>query len=111
MTPGLRMPPLGGLRMRVTVQAEARTPNTFGEPVLSWSDVVTVWGDVQDLAGAELWRAQQVQSEATVKVTTRYLGWLTPVHRLVTDGKTYQVESVVNPDGRKRFSVSLCRSA
>ena len=37
----------------------------------------------------------------------RFLDGLSTQHRIIIDSNTYEVASVVNPDGRKRFHVAL----
>lgn len=93
----------GRRNQRITFQrvtGETRTPS--GAVVPTWSDVVSLWADVDELNGNELWRAQQVQSKVTHFVTILYYAGLTTAHRIVWEARTLGIDGIANPDGVKR---------
>lgn len=94
---------IGDLRDRVTIQSRNVGADTFGAPVVTWSDAAEVWADVQPLMGRELYEARQVKPDVSHKVTLRYYAGLTPRHRLLFEGRVLLIQSVLNPDKRKRF--------
>lgn len=105
----------GPLRHRVTVLTATTTTNSFNEPAQSWPATgVTVWGDMRPLMArareqlAE--RAGQMAAVAPYQCRMRY--GVTPVSaqgsRLVWRGRTFEVESVNDPDGRGAEWVVLC---
>lgn len=100
---------IGPMRQRVTIQARTTAADAYGAPVATWADVATRWGEVLPLSGRELWQAQQVRPDVTLKVRLRYYDGLTPKHRLKVGARVLEVESVVNPDGRNRFHECLCK--
>jgi SPP1 family predicted phage head-tail adaptor len=100
---------IGGMRHRVVIQEAATTADSFGAPSLAWTDAAERWAEVRPLAGRELWEARSVRPDVTHAVTLRYYEGLTPRHRLVHEGRVLRVESVLNPDGRKRFHELLCK--
>lgn len=100
---------IGDLRHRATVQAPTTVPNHLGEPVVTWAAEAAVWAEVLPVLGRELAQAGQVRADVTHAVKVRYREGLSPRHRLVVDGKVLQIESVVNPDGRKRVQMLACK--
>ncbi len=102
-------PSIGSMRQRVEIQEfAAGTPNSYGEAKPTWRTVTTVWANVQPIGGSEPFQAGRVSAETTHTVDLRYVSWLTAKHRLRLDGVVLNVESAVNPDGRKRFHRLTC---
>lgn len=99
----------GQLRHRVTIQAQTTTQDEYGQPVQTWSDVATVWASVEDLSGREFFAAQQIAAEVTTRVTIRYRAGIEPDMRVIAGGRTLDIRSVQDPDGRRRQLVLMCR--
>ena len=100
----------GKLRERVTIQEEVVTRDSFGAEVNPWVDAAAVWASVRPGASGERFisAADQVQATITHTVRIRYRSGLSPKQRLHWDGKYLGIQSVVDPDGRKRELVLLC---
>lgn len=94
---------IGPMRHRVAIQRRTVAQNSYGEAVPTWSTLATRWGRLEPLTGREAWQAQQARPDVTHRLTLRYYAGLLHRDRVQIDGATYQVESVTNPDGRKRF--------
>lgn len=62
----------GQLSRRVRIQSRSGAQDSFGGPQLTWSDVATVWADIEPLSGRELESAQRTASEITHQITVRY---------------------------------------
>ena len=51
----------GKLRKRILIQQRASTvESTYGQQNLSWSDLITVWADLEAISGAQLARSQSI---------------------------------------------------
>jgi len=102
----------GDLRDRVEVQEDQGTEkDQYKQPIPDWQTVETRWANVSGLSGREYWQAQQAQAETTYRVEMRYsarLAALGSKARLVWDGKTLEVESVIDPDGLKERLLLMC---
>lgn len=101
----------GVLRHRVDVQRLTQTDNddgTFGE---SWLTVDSVWASVQPLTGVEYFEAQQAKSLATHRVRMRHYPGLTVKHRLLFNGRTFNIEAVMDIDERNIVTQAMCKEA
>jgi len=99
---------VGPLRQRITIQTPSTAANEFGELILTYTSGNTRWGSIEPLNGRELWQAKQVSPDVTHKVTLRYDSTITPRCRLLFGSRTFNVESVITVDERKRFMVLIC---
>lgn len=99
----------GRMRHRVTIQAPGLAPaSEYGDQATTWADVATVWAEVKPLSGRELFAAQAVQGEATVKVTMRYRADLTTAMRLLHGSTIYDIHHVPPVAGRENEMILLC---
>jgi head-tail adaptor len=73
----------GTLRHQITWQRKTEgAQNTYGEPAITWADVVTLRASVRSLAGRELFAAQQKWAEAKYAIEQHYYAGLTPEDRI-----------------------------
>ena len=100
---------VGRMDRRVTLQDRSVSPSSFGEPVPAWADVAELWASIEPLGSSEIWRAQAAESDATHRVTIRYLAGVTERMRLVYGGRILEIESVANEGERDRVLTLLCR--
>jgi SPP1 family predicted phage head-tail adaptor len=100
----------GQLRERVQLQAFTAASDSYGQPIESWAELATVWGDVKPLASREGFTpgAGQVQATATHKVRIRYRADLDEKMRVIWRTRVLQVEAVQDPDQRTRETVLMC---
>lgn len=103
----------GKLRHRVTIQTRTISQDGYGDAVETWTSGDTVWAEVTPLLTAtrEAFVAQSETRSArqTLQVRMRWRDGLTPAGtRLLWDGETLDVESVMDPDGRHAELIVLC---
>lgn len=102
----------GKLRDRVSLVSITWNRNQYAEPVAVPTTYATVWAEVKDLSGRELFQARQVNSEVTVNVRIRRRTDVTSRHQIayVNGGRTRTLEivAVLNPDNRKTEQNLLC---
>lgn len=97
---------LGAMRHRLALQSRTETLDSFGDAVLSYTSIATVWGSLRAVSGRERYIAQQAQSEVSHEAIVRHTTdteSLTPEDRVTFDSRTFDVISNIDPDGRKRF--------
>lgn len=104
----------GGLiRRRLTIQRASSTANSLGEPVQSWTTLYSAWGSVDAVSAQERFASGSQQELATVthRIRLRYRDdkVIKPTDRVSFDSKVFDIESAVDPDGRRRELLLLCR--
>lgn len=99
----------GRLRFRITLQETSVTRGEYNEEVITWSDVATVWADVQPLRGREFIEAQQEGAEIDVRFVIRYRDGLSPEMRIQYDSRTYDVVHINHVGERQREMEILAR--
>ena len=105
---------IGVLRHRVSIETVALSQDQYGGVHRdTTTPFVTVWGEVQDLAGRELYTASQEHSQITTKITTRFYPGISPamVARVPMDQRTrtFDILAVTDPDGRRVMLDLLCK--
>lgn len=99
----------GRLDRRLTLQSRTlAAPNARGEKIPSYSTLATVWGGRRDVSGREFVSAGQLHSEASTRFEIRYRSDLTPIHRVVCEGVTYDIVHVAEIGRRKGLEL-VCK--
>lgn len=100
----------GRLNQRVTLQQRAAGVDALGQELTTWSDVATVWAEVQPLRGREYFAAGQLQSAVDVRVRIRWRAGVVPAMRVVWRGEPMEIVSVIEPDAAKVSLELMCVS-
>ena len=82
-------------RHRVVVYSQVELIDSNGDHSKEWQYVTTIWATVQPLSGRELLLAQQVQSNVTANVVTRYRDDINATCRLEHNGTIYNILAVI----------------
>lgn len=88
----------GNLDRRVTIQISSLMPDSFGEPIKTWTTFKAVWARVLPQRGDESFVAEQRSSRAEVRLQIRYLAGVTPQMRVLYRGETYEIDDVSEAD-------------
>lgn len=99
---------IGKLRERVTLERMERTPDGFGGATVSWSQVATCRAEVISFAGREQQRAARTERRSPWRVVTRYREDATSSMRILWRGRTLDIQSVIDPDGERRWLAMDC---
>lgn len=104
----------GQLRERIAIQRNTPAGDGMGGETQSWSTVATVWGRVRMMQGTEQYSAasERVQGAITHKVNLRQkAGGVTLNHedRFLWQGRTLEIVSFGDMEGRHREQVIMCR--
>lgn len=99
----------GRLRHRIQIKSPVEARNAYGEKIVTWSTLVTLWASVEPIFGREFFDAEQVQSEISHKVRMRYYPGITPQMRVVHDGRTLEIKTVINVRERDTEMDLMCR--
>lgn len=94
------------LNKRVLIQVPPTGQDENGEPLTTWTDLVTdttdhkVWADIQDISGREFVAAEAGQNKVQTKITIRERSGIVPSMRVVHGSDTYNIEAVLGQDNR-----------
>lgn len=99
----------GELHNRVTIQSKTVTQNTFGEEVIVWAAVATVWAAVEPLLGREYLAGRLLEAEQTTRIRIRYRAGVAPEMRVIWDAHIYDIQSVQEVRSERRELVLMCK--
>ena len=105
---------IGALRHRISIETVALSQDQYGGVHKdATTPFATVWGEVRDLSGAELYTAQQAHSQYAVRITVRFFPGISPamVARVFMDQRTrtFDILGVTDPDGRRVMLELSCK--
>lgn len=95
----------GELRHKITLQK----PPEYGQAEDAYTDVATVWANINPISGRELFAAEQFASEITHKVRIRYRNGITPSMRVKYGTRTFEIMYVINEYERDRIIQLMCK--
>jgi SPP1 family predicted phage head-tail adaptor len=95
----------GKLDRRVQLQSKTVTKDTAGAPVETWTTFATVWAAKAEQGSREFKAFGQVQAECTALFTARYLSIITAEHRIVCDGRIFEITGTPLEQGRRELLV------
>lgn len=94
------------LRHRVTIQSRTEGQDDLGQPLLTWTDLATVWADVRHPGGLESIKADAIVSTVRASIRIRYRTDITAAMRVLHAGRVYEIKAVL-PDDTTRQTVDL----
>lgn len=100
----------GALRHRLVVQRATKTQDSYGQDVVEWTDLMTIYAQVRAMTGNEMEAARQTAAEARFKIRS----WYPPVtirreDRIIWDQRTLDVLDAEDPTGVGREIVILAK--
>lgn len=101
LSTNLSYTPTGALQHRVTLSKPSAQRTASGEFVQQYESFATCWASIQMLAAKYTEKTQQVVTEATHKITIRYIPGVTSAMTVqLSDGRVWNIEAVSDPDER-----------
>lgn len=88
------MQPAGELDQRVTIQSKVVARDSHGGEVITWSDVATVWMQVQPITGRDSIALRQAQADVSTRFRMRYRAGIDSTMRFVWRGQIFDIEPV-----------------
>jgi SPP1 family predicted phage head-tail adaptor len=101
-------PTLGDLRHRLALEAPIRTSDGSGGATRTFTAVADVWAAIRTLGGNESPDADRLGSRITHTVWIRYRDGLKPDQRFRLGARIFEIRSVIDHDGRRRFLECHC---
>lgn len=100
------MPAAGRLDRLVTIQVATMAQDETGQPVETWADWKQVWMGKKDIRAFERFRSNQELAEETTVWTSHWIEGLTPEHRLVVEGKTFDILGIAELGRRSGLEIT-----
>jgi SPP1 family predicted phage head-tail adaptor len=91
------------MNRKMTLQSKANTTDSQGGFTQVWSDVVVLWCNLKPVKAYEKFQAGQLQTPVTHKISTRYNSAVTNAHRLVHEGRIFDIKEVINVGEESAF--------
>ena len=105
----------GRLRHRITFERQAKQGGDFDNKPNPWKAIALgVPASVEPLRGREFTEAQQVQSQLTHKITTRWceaLGAVKTIDRIKMGDRVFNITAAINVDERNKWLEFMCVEA
>lgn len=99
----------GELDRRITIQtASATGVDALGESTSGWSTYSQPWAKIEWESGSEGEDASQIANREIVSFLIRYDANITPMMRISYDSDLFDIESITQVGGRKRFQLLRC---
>lgn len=99
----------GALRNQVEIVLPGTTKDSFGGTTPGGgTSLGTVWASIEALTGRDAVAAQSFSSIVTHKVVIRWIAGVVSKCQVMFGTRTFQVESVLNPDERTKKLILLC---
>lgn len=95
----------GEMDQKAVIETPAEGVNSIGEPTFTYSTFATRWIALLPLSGAERIASMQNEGTVTHRVRMRYTPGLKPKMRLVSDGRTFEIDSVVERGRREEHEL------
>lgn len=97
------------LNRRVAIQYPFTTQDAYGQPVVGFTTLATVWAAILPLTGARLFAAKQAQSEITLQITIRYLATVEENMQIVYGAHTYIILYLIDPEMQHVSLELMCK--
>lgn len=98
----------GQLTKKITIQNSISVIDSFGQDIPTWTTVATPYAKVDFLNGKEFFQAQQVNSEVTIKIKTRYRDGINTKTRILYGAKILNIVQII-PDEKNTELVFMCK--
>lgn len=99
---------VGRLRNRIAIQRPTVVQDAFGGATTTWATWKTVWGRNVVRYSGEKDYVMQTENITRMVFEIRYLSGVAAKDRVVWDGRTFDIEGVLNPDGLKKYMHLVC---
>jgi SPP1 family predicted phage head-tail adaptor len=97
------------LDRRVRLERRIEETDDSGQSLVRWLPLAEVWARAEPLGGREGFGQEQWVASGDVRFTVRWREDVTPLHRVVHEGREYDVVSVAE-DGRRQALLIVARA-
>jgi SPP1 family predicted phage head-tail adaptor len=99
----------GRLRHIMCIERQVEIVDSNGDHLRDWQYVTSVRAEIRPLSGRELLMAQQVQSQVSVNIVTRYREDIDASMRIKNNGTVYNILAVIHdPESGREWMTMPC---
>ena len=99
---------IGSMRHEIEVQAMTLTTDAGGGASQSFATTKRMYADIRPTRGSEAVRQGKLQTEIGHQITVRYHSFITNRHKVLFDGRSFNINYIENVDERDRFMILHC---
>lgn len=96
----------GSMDRRITIQTKGVTYDTSGSEIITYTDIATVWANVDDKREKEGTEGKQLTASETTTFTVRYRTDVTPIDQIVYESKTYDITGISEIGRREGLAIN-----
>lgn len=96
---------IGRLDRKITIEELTNVPDSYNQPVPTWSTFATPWAKMEDRSGSEGYQADQLTASRMTVFTIRYMTGLKETMRVLFEGRYYNIQYIKSPDRRRTLEV------
>jgi SPP1 family predicted phage head-tail adaptor len=101
----------GTLNSRVVIQRrDASATDSFGQPIVAWTNVATVWANVRYLNGKEYLTSGTEIASATASLRVRYRSDIKPDMRVLLGDCVMNIKAVLPDESGKEYVDLACET-
>ena len=104
----MRLPTIGQLRERVTLEAPVRTSDGAGGATVTWQPVADIFAAIYATSGSEVVAADRITGRITHEFWVRPRADLTPSLRFRQGTRLFHIHAVLIADDHRRRLRCLC---
>lgn len=86
----------GLLNKLLSIQERVETQDSYGEAKATWQEVAKVYGSIYPVRGTERYMSMEKHATATHEINIRFMQNISAKHRIVYDGREFDILSVLN---------------
>lgn len=90
----------------ITIQQRTSAADALGQPVETWSDLATVWGEIRHLSGMQQIKGDAEVSTVRASIKVHQRADITPAMRALHGSTAYDIKAVL-PDVQGRVWMFL----
>jgi SPP1 family predicted phage head-tail adaptor len=99
----------GQLNRRIFITQPPTAQDSAGQVSGVWPVFKTLWASVNPVSGREFVQGAQTESQITMTFEVRHITTITTDMRVQFDGKTWLIQSIIQPDDDHRRTQLMCR--
>src|SRR4051812_18696585 len=87
---------IGKMRHEIRLQSQVRTPDGAGGVTTTWSDVMTIWAQIEPKTSLKRFFADRLEQNISHVITTRFADGVDTKMRALFGSRVFQIHGVVN---------------